>query len=81
MVKQGKQWLTTFGGSKVSEDDDCSHETETHLLLRRKVITNLDSIITSRDIVLSAYVHVVEAMVFPVVMYGFECQTIKKADH
>ena len=70
-----------LGGSKITEDGDCSHEIKRHLLLGRKVITNLDSILKSRDITLSAKVHLVKAMVFPVVMYGFECWTIKKDEH
>ena len=68
-----------FGGSKITADDDCSHETKRHLLLGRKVMTNLDSILKSRDITLSAKVHLVKAMVFPVVMYGYKSWTIKKA--
>ena len=71
MGKQWKQWLTLFwGGSKITADGDCSHEIKRHLLLGRKVITNLDSILKSRDITLSTKVHLVQAMVFPVVMYG-----------
>ena len=61
-----------FGGSKITADGDCSHEIKTHLLLGRIVMTNLDSILKSRDITLSAEVHLVKAMVFPVVMYGCE---------
>ena len=61
-----------FGGSKITADDDCSHEIETCLLLGRKVMTNLDSILKSRDITLSTQVHLVKAMVFPVIMYGCE---------
>ena len=67
-----------FGGSKITADDDCSHEIETCLLLGRKVMTNLDSILKSRDITLSTQVHLVKAMVFPVVMYGCESWTVKK---
>ena len=70
-----------FGGSKITADGDCSHEIKRHLLLGRKVMTNLDSILKSRDITLSTKVHVGKAMVFPVVMYGCESWTIKKAEH
>ena len=70
-----------FGGSKITADGDCSHEIKRHLLLERKVMTNLDSILKSRDITLSAKVHLVKAMVFPAVMYGCESWTIKKAEH
>ena len=69
-----------FLGSKITADDDCSHEIKRHLLLGRKVMTNLDSILKSRDIILSTKVHLVKAMIFPVVMYGFESWTIKKAE-
>ena len=68
-------------GSKISANDDCSHEIKRHLLLGRKAMTNLDSILKSRDITLSTKVHLVMAMVFPVVMYGCESWTIKKAEH
>ena len=68
-------------GSKVTADRDCSHDIKRHLLLGRKVMTNLDSILKSRDITLPTKVHVVKAMVFPVVMYGCESWTIKKAEH
>ena len=68
-------------GSKVTADDDCSHEIKRCLLLRRKVMTKLDSILKSRDITLPTKVHVVKAMVFPVVMYGCESWTVKKAEH
>ena len=68
-----------FLGSKITADGDCSHEIKKHLLLGRKVITNLDSILKSRDITLSKRVRLVKAMVFPVVMYGCESWTIKKA--
>ena len=67
-----------FGGSKITADGDCSHEIKRCLLLRRKVMTNLDSILKSRDITLPTKVHLVKAMVFPVVMYGCESWTIKK---
>ena len=70
-----------FGGSKISADGDCSHEIKRHLLLRRKVMTNIDSILKSRDITLPTKVCVVKAMVFPVVMYGCESWTVKKAEH
>ena len=69
-----------FGGSKITADGDCSHEIKS-LLIRRKVMTNLDSILKSRDITLPTKVHLVKAMVFPVVMYGCENWTIKKAEH
>ena len=68
-------------GSKITADDDCSHEIKRCLLLGRKVMTNLDSILKSRDITLPTKVHLVKAMVFPVVMYGCESWTIKKAEH
>ena len=68
-------------GSKISADGDCSHEIKRHLLLGRKVMTNLDSIFKSRDITLSTKVHLVKAMVFPVIMYGCEIWTIKKAEY
>ena len=67
-------------GSKITEDDDCSHEIKIHLLLGRKIMTNIDSIFKSRDITLSTKVHLVKAIVFPVVMYGCESWTIKKAE-
>ena len=70
-----------FLGSKITADGDCSHEIKRCLLLRRKVMTNLDSILKSRDIILSTKVHLVKAMVFPVVMYGCESWTVKKAEH
>ena len=68
-------------GSKITTDDDCSHETKRRLLLRRKVMTNLDSICKSRDITLPTNIHIVKAMVLPVVMYGCESWTVKKAEH
>ena len=68
-------------GSKITADSDCSCEIKRHLLLGRKVMTNLDSILKSRDITLSTKVHLVKAMVFPVVMYGCESWTVKKAKH
>ena len=70
-----------FLGSKITADGDCSHEIKRHLLLGRKVMTNLDSLLKSRDITLSTKVHLVKAMVFPVVMYGCESWMIKKAEH
>ena len=70
-----------FLGSKITADGNCSHEIRRHLLLERKVVTNLDSIFKSRDIILPTKVHLVKAMVFPVVIYGFESWTIKKAEH
>ena len=70
-----------FGGSKITADGDCSHEIKRRLLLERKVMTNLDSIFKSRDITLPTKVHLVKAMVFPVVMYGYESWTVKKAEH
>ena len=70
-----------LGASKITANGDCSHEIKRHLLLRRKVITKLDSILKSRDITLPTKVHLVKAMVFPVVMYGCESWTIKKAEH
>ena len=69
-----------FGGSKITADGDCSHKIKRHLLLGRKVMTNLDSILKNRDISLLTKVHLVKAMVFPVVMYGRETWTVKKAE-
>ena len=80
----GKQWKLAdfiFLGSKITADGDCSHEIKRHLLLGRKVMTNLDSILQSRDITLPTKVCLVKAMVFPVVMYRCESWTIKKAEH
>ena len=80
----GKQWKVSdfiFLGSKVTADGDCSHEIKRRLLLGRKVMTNLDSIFKSRDITLTTKVRLIKAMVFPVVMYGYESRTIKKAEH
>ena len=83
-----KRWETVetvidsiFLGSKITVDDDCSHEIKRCILLRRKVMTNLNSILKSKDITLPTKVHLVKAMVFPVVMYGCESWTIKKAEH
>ena len=70
-----------LGGSKITADGDCSHEIKIRLPLARKVMTNLDSILKSRDITLPTKVHLVKAMVFPVVMYGCESWTVKKAEH
>ena len=70
-----------FLGPKITADGDCSHEIKRHLLLGTKVMTNLDSILKSRDITLPTKVHLVEAMVFPVVMYGCESWTVKKAEY
>ena len=70
-----------FWGSKITADGDCSHEIKRRLLLGRKVMTNLDSIFKSRDITFPTKVHLVKAMVFPVVMYGCESWTVKKAEH
>ena len=69
-----------LGGSKITADGDCSHEIKRHLLLRRKVMSNLDSILKSRDIILPTKVHLVKVMVFPVVMYGCESWSEKKAE-
>ena len=69
-----------FLGSKITADGDCSHEIKRHLLLRRKVMSNLDSILKNRNIILPTKVHLVKAMVFPVVMYGCESWTVKKAE-
>ena len=82
MGKQWKQCQTLFlGGSKITTDGDCSHEIKRRLLLGRKVMNNLDSIFKSRDITLPTKVRLVKAMVFPVVMYGCESWTVKKAEH
>ena len=81
MGKQCKQWLTLFwGGSEITADGDCSHEIKRLLLFGRKVMTNLDSILKSRDITLATKVRLVKAMVFPVVRYGCESWTVKKAE-
>ena len=81
MGKQWKQCQTLFWGAPNTADGDCSHEIKRHLLLGRKVMINLDSILKSRDITLPTKVHRVKAMVFPVVMYGCESWTVKKAEH
>ena len=70
-----------FLGSKITADGDCNHEIKRRLLLGRKVMTNIDSILKSRDITFSKKIHLVKAMVFPVVMYGYENWTVKKAEH
>ena len=81
MGKQWKQCQTLFfGGSKITADGDCSHEIKRRLLLGRKVMTNLDRMLKSRDITLSTKIRLVKAIVFPVVMYGCESWTIKKAE-
>ena len=80
MRKQWKQCQTVFLGSKITADGDCSHEIKRHLLLGRKAVPNLDSIFKSRDITLPTKVSLVKAMVFPVVMYGCESWTVKKAE-
>ena len=81
MGKQWKQWLTISLGSKITADGDCSHEIKRRFLLGRKVMTNLDSVLKRRNITLPTKVHLVKAMVFPVVMYGCESWTVKKAEH
>ena len=73
--------IVIFGGSKITADGDCSHDIKRHLLFGMKVMTNLDSILKSRDITLPTKVHLVKAIVFPVVMYGCESWTVKKAEH
>ena len=81
MGKQWKQCQTLFFGSKINADGDCNHEIKIRLLLGRKVMTNLDSLLKSRDIILPTKFHPVKTMVFPVVMYGCESWTIKKVEH
>ena len=77
-----KQWQTLFlGGSQITADGECSHEIKRRLLLGKKVMTNLDSILKSRDIALPTKVYLVKAIVFPVDMYGCESSTIKKLEH
>ena len=78
--KNGTATDFIFLGSKITADSDCSCEIQRHLLLRRNAMTNLDSILKSRDITLLTKVHLVKAFIFPVVMYGCECWTIKKAE-
>ena len=70
-----------LGGSKITADGDCNHEIKRHLLLGRKAMTNLDSILKSKDIILPTKVHLVKALAFPVVMYGCESWTIEKVEH
>ena len=79
MGKQWKQWPTIFLGFKITADGDCSHEIKRRLLLGRKVMTNLDIILKSRVVTLATKIHLVKAMVLPVVMYGCESWTVKKA--
>ena len=81
MGKKRKQWQTILGGSKITVDRHCSHGIKRHLLLGRKAMTNLDSILKSRNITLPTKVCLVKALVFPIVMYGCESCTIKKAEH
>jgi len=81
MGKQWKQRQTFLGGSKITADGDCIHEIKRHFHLERKFMTNLDNILKSRDVTLPTKVHLVKAMVFPVVMYACESWTIKKAEH
>ena len=79
--KNGNSEKLYFGGFKITADDNCSHEIKRRLLLGRKVMINLDSILKNRDITLPTKVHLVKAVVFPVVMYGCEFWTVKKAEH
>ena len=81
MGKQWKQGQTILGGSKITADGDCSHEIKRLLLLGRKVVTHLDSLLKSRDITLPTKIHLIKAMVFPVVIYGCASWTIKKSEH
>ena len=81
MGKQCKQWETIFLSSQTTADGDCSHEMKRRLLLGRQAMTNLDSILKSRDVTLLTKVHLVKAVVFPLVLYGCESWTIKKAEH
>ena len=81
MDKQWKQLQTIFFSSKITVDSEYSHEIKRHLLLGRKAMTNLDSVLKSRDIMLPTKVHIVKAIVFPVLVYGCESWTIKKAEH
>ena len=80
MGNNGNSEMLHLGGSKITEDDDCSHEIKRRLLLGRKAMTNLDSILKSRDITLPTKVCLINAIVFPIVMYGCESWTIKKAE-
>ena len=79
--KHGNSGIFIFLGSKITVDGDCSHEIKRRLFFGRKAMTNLDSVLKSRDITLPVKVHLLKAMVFPLVMYGCESWTIKKADH
>ena len=81
MGNNGNSGIFYFGGSRITADADCSHEIKRHLVLSRKVMTNLDGMLKSRDITLPTKVHLVKAMVFPVVMYGCESWAMKKAEH
>ena len=81
MEKQWKQWQTILGGSKITADVDCSLEIQRHLLFERKIMTNIDNILKSRDITLPKNICLVKAVVFPIVMYGYKSWTIKKAEH
>ena len=81
MEKQWKQWQTIFFGSKITADSDYSHEIKRHLLIGRKAMTNLDTVLKSRDITLPTKARVVKAIIFPVLMYGCESWTIMKAEH
>ena len=81
MGKQWNQWETIFLDSKITSDGDCSHEIKRRLLLERKAMTNLDSVLKSRDTTLPTKVRLVKAVVFPMVMYGCESWTVKKAEH
>ena len=81
MGKQWKQRETSFFGLQITADGDCSHEIKRYLLLGRKALTNLNRVLKSRDIILPTKVHLINAMLFPVVMYGCESWTIKKAEH
>ena len=80
MGKQWKQWLTILRGSKITVYGDCSHEIKKRLLLGRKVMTNLDSVLKNRDITLLTKIHLVKAIIFPVVVYGCKSWTVKKAE-
>ena len=83
-IERGKLQAVTdfiFLGSRITVDGDCSHEVKIHLLLGRKAMTNLDGILKNRDVTLPTKVHLVKAVVFPIVMYGCESWTIKKAEH
>ena len=81
MGNHWKQWQAIFLGSKITADGDCCHEIKRRLFLERKAMTNLDSVLKSREMTLPANIHIVKGMVFPVVMYRCENWTIKKAEH